>query len=795
VCALFGAGFATGYAVHEDRPAEDTRAGPAAIEMTIMEQEMAKANAEEKAFLARSSSPRYIKPSHTVWHNGTESTSHVIIKLVNDRGVFGELNQLGNGGQQATLSIGGLNLSNAVPVFPTHRRRKLQATDEPTDQLHLFFELDTPDGNGAALCDILNNDTSVEIAYLAPMPAELPIASSSDDGHRRTLLAIRHALASKTDLRRMLSPSFVHLQGYRGPAPNGFDFDEAEKYSAGLGAGITVADIEFGANIDHEDLGMQGAEQVNSMYPDPDEFEHGTAVWGEIKGEHDAQGVRGGAVAVTPIVANIFDAAGAFIPIATVIADTADHLQAGDVMLIELQYGFSDPGIDADYTPVEFYPAEWAAIRAAVDKGVVVVEAGANGHMDLDAVQTGRFNRGSVNFADSGAIRVGGARHNQRTWIGSSFGSRIDVQGWYDWSVTTTGYGGLRGNVGDNDAYTSSFSGTSSASPLVTAAAAVMQSVAKQSLGRVLEPNELRDLMVKTGTPQPAEDAATHPIGPQPNLKWALGALSNERAMHGGCCQRSLTDNRVAPWEYLNGVPIALESKTIGCERNKWMPHKTYNPATEKCEDLRTFKVVSGDCTVRNQCVYSNFGVTQYANNQDCIIKQLSPFPLQARQFDVEYHYSCSWDSLLVNGQKYCGTAGPNGVTPTAGADGSAELIWRSDYIVTGGGFQICPPDADITMATLSGSTYAACQGTYAKSGDTFNGKPIWDRTDGQRFVFWCQSLWLITGSQWRDDFLAKGSSTSCGAFIWSKTATGIAADHWWAADWSRNGAGVTASP
>ena len=42
--------------------------------------------------------------------------------------------------------------------------------------------------------------------------------------------------------------------------------------------------------------------------------------------------------------------------------------------------------------------------------------------------------------------------------------------------------------------------------------------------------------------------------------------------------------SRVAPWEYPNGVPIALESRTIGCTRNTWIPDKTYNKATEKCE-------------------------------------------------------------------------------------------------------------------------------------------------------------------------------------------------------------------
>ena len=736
-----------------------------------------------------SPSPHFVKPRHTVWHNGTELENQVIVKLVDDRAVLDEppTNPELPGGstaQRVVLFIGDLNLT-AMSVFPGWVGAPGDGeSGVPLDSLHLFFAVQAPDGHGAALCDQLNNNSNVEIAYLAPMPPELPTLTSSGD-QRRTLQAIRHALTSKTDFRRMLSPSFVDRQGYRGPAPNGFDFDVAEEYAAGLGAGITVADIEGGGNLDHEDLGMQGAEQINSISTDPKWVAHGTAVWGEIKGEHDSQGVRGGAVAVTPIVASVFNAQGSFVGVATVIAETADLMLAGDVMLIELQFHFNQAGIDATYCPVEYKPAEWAAIRAAVDKGIVVIEAGANGHMDLDAVQDGRFKRGHANFADSGAIMVGGARHNRRTWIGSSFGSRIDVQGWFDWSVATTGYGDLHGSKGDNDAYTNGFSGTSSASPLVTAAAAVMQSVAKQSIGRVLEPNELRALMVKTGTRQPAGDAATHNVGPQPDLKWALAALSNERVMHGGCCQRSLTDSRVAPWEYLNGVPIALESKTIGCTRNTWMPHKTYNPATEKCDDLRTFEVISGDCTVRNQCVYSNFGVAQYENRANCIIKQSSSFPLQMRQFDVESNTYCSWDSLLVNGKKYCGTAGPQGVTPAAGA----ELIWRSDYSVTRGGFQICPPDDDITTATLSGSTYATCQGIYAKSGDTYNGKPIWDRTDGKRFVFWCGSKWSITGSQWRDGF------NSCGAFIWSKTATGIASDHWWAADWSNNGAGVIAGP
>ena len=165
-----------------------------------------------------SPSPHFVKPRHTVWHNGTELENQVIVKLVDDRNetpISPELLAGSTAQQHAILSIGSLNL-NAEPVFPNHyRRRKLQA-GVPRDPLHLFFKIDAPDGNGAALCDQLNNDPSVEIAYLAPVHATVPIATSSDD-QRRTLQAIRHALASKTDLRRMLSPSFVDRQGIDPP--------------------------------------------------------------------------------------------------------------------------------------------------------------------------------------------------------------------------------------------------------------------------------------------------------------------------------------------------------------------------------------------------------------------------------------------------------------------------------------------------------------------------------------------------------------------------------------------------
>ena len=122
------------------------------------------------------------------------------------------------------------------------------------------------------------------------------------------------------------------------------------------------------------------------------------------------------------------------------------------------------------------------------------------------------------------------------------------------------------------------------------------------------------------------------------------------------------------------------------------------------CVQVETFEVVSGSCTVKSdKCVYSdNFGPGQkYSDNQDCVIKQNVPFPLVVRSFDVEAfeaHSRCAYDFLKVNGEVYCGTKGPNGVTPAAGS----ELVWHTDGSVTSTGFKICAP-GDMFACTRDG--------------------------------------------------------------------------------------------
>lgn len=154
-----------------------------------------------------------------------------------------------------------------------------------------------------------------------------------------------------------------------------------------------------------------------------------------------------------------------------------------------------------------------------------MVEAAGNGGVNLDhSWCNGLFNRDE---RDSGAIIVGAggpAGRSSRTRLYfSSYGSRVDVQGWGQ-DVATTGYGDLFKNP-DNTRdkrrwYTGTFSGTSSASPIVAGAVANIQGVAKRELGKPLDPKTVRDILKETGSPQ--QGNISENIGPLPDLEKAI---------------------------------------------------------------------------------------------------------------------------------------------------------------------------------------------------------------------------------------------------------------------------------
>jgi len=134
---------------------------------------------------------------------------------------------------------------------------------------------------------------------------------------------------------------------------------------------------------------------------------------------------------------------------------------------------------------------------------------------------------------DSGAIIVGAGYpptsgvDRQREGF-STFGSRVDLQGWGS-GITTTGYGDLYLNP-DCPAvpdfwYTGDFNGTSGAAAMVAGAVANLQGIAFAQSGIPLPPLQIRELLVQTGSPQ-LGNTAEH-IGPRPDLRQAIAQLTH----------------------------------------------------------------------------------------------------------------------------------------------------------------------------------------------------------------------------------------------------------------------------
>ncbi|GJM21785.1 MAG: hypothetical protein DHS20C15_17000 [Planctomycetota bacterium] len=313
------------------------------------------------------------------------------------------------------------------------------------------------------------------------------------------------------------TPDLSGNQNYFAPS-SGMDVDYARSVGA-LGAGVRIADCEYGWNPDHEDLNdininLEPGQTIHPSVYSNGWDSHGTAVIGETSAVVNGYGVSGiapDADVATYTEWSVQQGLRRVTAITNAIADSAP----GDVVLLEMQTGGAGGGLG----PAELNGAVFTVVKTGTDAGVVVVGAAGNGSQDLDAPAYA----GYLAQGDSGAIIVGagsaGGSHSTLSF--STFGSRVNVQGWGT-SVFTLGYGGFAQYGGDkNQRYTSTFNGTSSASPFVAAACAIVQSEAKAMFGVPLVPQQLRALLVDTGT---AQGGGGH-IGPLPDLKAALQAL------------------------------------------------------------------------------------------------------------------------------------------------------------------------------------------------------------------------------------------------------------------------------
>jgi len=424
-----------------------------------------------------------------------------------------------------------------LPLFgPSEERIKARTTalsmvsSMPVPDLSVYYNVDAPDGELDGLAQRLMKADQVEAAYVKPA-GELPLMLND---------MLPHA-----DEAPSTTPNFVARQIYLNAAPAGIDAQYAWTQPGGGGAGVRIIDCEWAWRFTHEDLTQnQGGVVAGTQVNDLPSRNHGTAVMGEFGGDRNTFGITG-------ICPDAVASGSSFSqPTASAIRQAADKLGPGDIMLLEIhragpRYNFQGRADQAGYIAVEWWPDDFDAIRYAISRGIIVVEAAGNGAENLDdaiynvrpaGFPAGWTNPFNHNNRDSGAVVVGagappegthGRNHGpDRSRLAfSNYGSLIDAQGWGR-EVTSCAYGDLQGGSNEDLWYTDQFSGTSSASPIVVGALGCVQGALKAK-GRIpLSPARARELLRSTGSPQ--QDApgrpATQRIGNRPNLRQLIPA-------------------------------------------------------------------------------------------------------------------------------------------------------------------------------------------------------------------------------------------------------------------------------
>ncbi|PEA49862.1 hypothetical protein CON48_13625 [Bacillus thuringiensis] len=312
-------------------------------------------------------------------------------------------------------------------------------------------------------------------------------------------------------------------QGYLEAAPKGINASHAWGIKGGDGKGTTFVDMEYGWLLNHEDLVNKNIKLMSGQNISQHRA-HGTSVLGIVSSEDNQIGNIGIAPkANVKVISQIRD--NGIYNTADAILSAVHNLQSGDVLLLEAQASYD--GYGDKYLPVEVHPDIFDAIRVGADKGIIIIEAGANGSNDLDNFKdrNGKkiLNRNSPDFKDSGAIMVGAGSStvpHKRLWF-SNYGSRLDVYGWGE-NVDTTS---ANPNQNTTNLYTSTFSGTSSASPIIAGAATSIQGIAKEHRGSPYTPAELRNILSNPNTGTQSQDPWNDRIGVLPDLKSILNNL------------------------------------------------------------------------------------------------------------------------------------------------------------------------------------------------------------------------------------------------------------------------------
>lgn len=297
------------------------------------------------------------------------------------------------------------------------------------------------------------------------------------------------------------------------------------------------------------------------------DFEHGTATLGVLFADADSKGLTG----LTPdaelrVVSDTIQdpALPPLTPLKrllTAIVLATDALDRGDLILIERHAegpnhagGVGQSALATGWVPVEYTDAEFYCIRQATALGIHVIEPAGNGFQDLD--ETDPASGGDPTYPsvfdlasrDSGAVMVSGVDHyveppDTFTAAGQfmNVGRRVDA---YSHGVAVASLGTYRflyplpvGCPGPmlfpalwyctaaTRAYTRAYQGTSSASAIVTGAAALLEEAHETLYGEALRPHELRSIFRTSGRALPSTIVGSTKVGREPRLSTQLDLL------------------------------------------------------------------------------------------------------------------------------------------------------------------------------------------------------------------------------------------------------------------------------
>lgn len=321
----------------------------------------------------------------------------------------------------------------------------------------------------------------------------------------------------------------------------------------GRGAGVQVTDIELGfrptsseSDPIHEDLCVVDVDGPASCYLEG--ANHGLSVLGIIAALDNEYGWTG----LTPDVSLRFETVRGPCNISSdnvagALTKAIAASQPGDIINIVVGHLFQGISI-----PVEFRPFTWTMTKLASDSGILVTMGAGNGNalgqgVDLDYPL---WFQHWIARGDSGSIIVGAGSHSavHDRLPFSNYGTKVTVQGGGEniFALALNAFGEYPFGQ-----YTQVFAGTSSATPVVSSAAASIQSMLACRGLPPLSSLEMRQLLIDSGIPQGDAVSSGKKIGPFPNmakavLELGIGATDVNGNSIPDCCDGSASSAPVA---------------------------------------------------------------------------------------------------------------------------------------------------------------------------------------------------------------------------------------------------------